>query len=80
MTPKINPEWYKKVDSILGDINADLSELVSTSLDTSYNQEVIQNDTKMNHLKITQMMIVTKTFTVIPKMIMKLIMQMKKVR
>ena len=37
---------YEKVDSILGDNNADLNELVSTSLDMSYSQEVIQNDSK----------------------------------
>ena len=44
MAPKSNPEWYEKIDSILGDTNTDLNELVSTSLDTSYSQEVIQND------------------------------------
>ena len=44
LAPKINPEWYEKIDSILGDTNTDLNELVSTSLDTSYSQEVIQND------------------------------------
>ena len=32
------------MDSILGDTNTNLNELVSTSLDTSYSQEVIQND------------------------------------
>ena len=41
---KSNPEWYQKNDSILGDTNTDLNELVSISLDTSYSQEVIQND------------------------------------
>ena len=44
LAPKSNPEWYKKIDSILGDTSTDLIELVSTSLDTSYSQEVIQND------------------------------------
>ena len=37
-------EWYEKIDSILGDTNTDLNELVSTSLDTLYRREVIQND------------------------------------
>ena len=32
---KSNPEWYEKIDSILGDSNPDLNEPVSTSLDTS---------------------------------------------
>ena len=32
------------MDSILGNTNTNLNELVSTSLDTSYNQEVIQDD------------------------------------
>ena len=41
LAPKSDPEWYEKIDYILGDTNA---ELVSTSLDTSYSQEVIQND------------------------------------
>ena len=44
LTPKSNPEWYEKIDSIPGDTNIDLNELVSISLDTSYRQEVIQND------------------------------------
>ena len=39
-------EWYEKIDSILGDTNTDLNELVSTSLDTLYSREVIQNDNK----------------------------------
>ena len=39
-----NPEWYKKIDSILGDTNTDSNEVVFKSLDTSYSQEVIQND------------------------------------
>ena len=43
LAPKSNSEWYEKIDSILGDTNTDLKELVSTSLDTSYSQEVIQN-------------------------------------
>ena len=43
MAPKSNSEWYEKIASILGDTNTDLKELVSTSLDTSYSQEVIQN-------------------------------------
>ena len=34
LAPKTNPEWYKKIDSILGDTNTDLNELVSTSLDS----------------------------------------------
>ena len=44
LAPKCNPEWYEKIDSILGDTNTDLNEQVSTSLDMSYSQEVIQND------------------------------------
>ena len=32
---------YKKIDSILGDTNTDLNQLVSTSLDASCSQEVI---------------------------------------
>ena len=44
MAPKSNPEWYEKIDSILGDTNTDLNELVSISLDASYSQDVIQND------------------------------------
>ena len=44
LAPKSNPEWYEKIDSFLGDTNTDLNELISTSLDTSYSQEVIQND------------------------------------
>ena len=39
-----NPEWYKNIDSILGDTNTDFNEVVFKSLDRSYNQEVIQND------------------------------------
>ena len=44
LAPKGNPEWYEKLDSILDDTTAALNELVSTSLGTSYSQEVIQND------------------------------------
>ena len=44
LAPKSDPEWYEKIDYILGDTNADTNELVSTSSDTSYSQEVIQND------------------------------------
>ena len=44
LAPKSNLEWYEKIDPILGYTNTDLNELVSTSLDTSYSQEVIQND------------------------------------
>ena len=44
--PKSNPGWYEKNDSIFGDTNTDLNEQVSTSLDTSYSREVIQNDNK----------------------------------
>ena len=44
MASKSNPEWCKKINSILGDTNTDLNEVVFTSLDTSYSQEVIQND------------------------------------
>ena len=78
MAPKSNSEWYKKIDSLLDDTNTDLNELVSRSLDTPHNQEVIQNvnDSTM----ITQTMIVTRTFRMIPKMIMNLIMQIKKIR
>ena len=43
---KCNPEWYEKIGFILGDTNTDLNKLVSTSLDTSCSQEVIQNDNK----------------------------------
>ena len=46
LAPKGNPEWYEKLDSILDDTTAALNELVSTSLGTSYSQEVIQNDNK----------------------------------
>ena len=46
LAPKSNLEWHEKIDYILGDINTDLNELVSTSLDTPYSQEVIQNDNK----------------------------------
>ena len=44
LAPKSNSEWYGKIDSILGDTNTDLHELVSTSSDTWYSQEVIEND------------------------------------
>ena len=44
MAPKSNPEWHEKIDSILVDTNTNLNELVSTSLDTSYSQDIIQND------------------------------------
>ena len=44
LAPKSNPEWYEKIYSCLGDANTDLNKLVSTSLDMSYSQEVIQND------------------------------------
>ena len=37
LAPKSNPERFENIDSIFG-------ELVPTSLDTSYSQEVIQND------------------------------------
>ena len=46
LAPKSKPECYKKIDSILGDTNTDINELVSISLDTLYSQEVIQNDNK----------------------------------
>ena len=49
--PKSNPAWYEKIDSILGDTNTDLNELVSISLDTSYSQEVIQNDNENESLE-----------------------------
>ena len=78
MAPKSNSEWYKKIDSLLDDTNTDLNELVSRSLDTPHNQEVIQNDN--DRTMITQTMIVTRTFRMIPKMIMNLIMQIKKIR
>ena len=78
MAPKSNSEWYKKIDSLLDDTNTDLNELVSRSLDTPHNQEVIQNDN--DSTMITQTMIVTRTFRMIPKMIMNLIMQIKKIR
>ena len=78
MAPKSNSEWYKKIDSLLDDTNTDLNELVSRSLDTPHNQEVIQNDN--DSTMITQTMIVTRTFRMIPKMIMNLIMQIKKMR
>ena len=78
MAPKSNSEWYKKIDSLLDDTNTDLNELVSRSLDTPHNQEVIQNDN--DSTMITQTMIVTSTFRMIPKMIMNLIMQIKKIR
>ena len=77
MAPKSNSEWYKKIDSLLDDTNTDLNELVSRSLDTPHNQEVIQNDN--DSTMITQTMIVTRTFRMIPKMIMNLIMQIKKI-
>ena len=44
LAPKSNPKQYEKIDSILVDTNTELNELVSTSLDTSYSQEVIQNN------------------------------------
>ena len=44
LAPKNNPEWYEKIDSVIADTNTDLSELVSTSLDTSCTQKVIEND------------------------------------
>ena len=44
LAPKSNPAWYEKIDCILVDTNTDLNKLVSTSLDTSYSQEVIQNN------------------------------------
>ena len=78
MAPKSNSEWYKKIDSLLDDTNTDLNELVSRSLDTPHNQEVIQNDN--DSTMITQTMILTRTFRMIPKMIMNLIMQIKKIR
>ena len=78
MAPKSNSEWYKKIHSLLDDTNTDLNELVSRSLDTPHNQEVIQNDN--DSTMITQTMIVTRTFRMIPKMIMNLIMQIKKIR
>ena len=78
MAPKSNSEWYKKIDSLLDDTNTDLNELVSRSLDTPHNQEVIQNDN--DSTMITQTMIVTRTFRMIPNMIMNLIMQIKKIR
>ena len=78
MAPKSNSEWYKKIDSLLDDTNTDLNELVSRSLDTPHDQEVIQNDN--DSTMITQTMIVTRTFRMIPKMIMNLIMQIKKIR
>ena len=70
LAPKSDPEWYEKIDYILGDTNADINELVSTSL---------VRHTAKKLFKMTTM-IVTGTFTMIPKMIMNLIMQMKKIR
>ena len=78
MAPKSNSEWCKKIDSLLDDTNTDLNELVSKSSDTPHSQEVIQNDDVST--MITQTMILTRTFTMIPKMIMNLIMQTKKIR
>ena len=52
LAPERNPEWYEKIDSILRDTNTDQNELVSTSLDTSYSQEVIQNDNENESFKI----------------------------
>ena len=51
LAPKSNQEWFENMDSILGDTNTDLNELVSTSLDTSYSQEVIQNDNENESLE-----------------------------
>ena len=80
LAPKSNPEWYQKTDSILDDINTDLSEIVSTSLDTSYSQEGIQNDNENESFEDNADGYSDKTFTIIPKMIMSLIMQVKKIR
>ena len=44
LAPKSKSDWHKKIDSSLGNTNTNLKELVSTSLDTSCSQEVIQND------------------------------------
>ena len=41
----------KKIDSIFSDTNTDLNELFFTSLDTSYRQEVIQNDNENESFK-----------------------------
>ena len=77
---RIMQSGTKKIDSIHGDTNIDLNELVSTSLDSHTANKLFKRTTKMNHLKITQTMIVTRIFTMIPKMIMNLIMQIKKIR
>ena len=74
LAPKSNPEWYQKTDSILDDINTDLSEIVSTSLDTSYSQEGIQNDNENESFEDNADGYSDKTFTIIPKII---IMQVK---
>ena len=44
LAPKNNKECYEKIDSVLGDTNTNLNEVVSTSLDASYSQQVIHND------------------------------------
>ena len=51
LAPKSNLEWCKKIDSIFSDTNTDLNELFFTSLDTSYRQEVIQNDNENESFK-----------------------------
>ena len=38
LTPKSNPEWYEKIDSIPGDTNIDLNELVSFKSDKKYSK------------------------------------------
>ena len=77
----------QKIDSIFGDTNTNLNELVSTSSDTSYSQGVIQNDNENESFedkadddsnKVAFTMIVT--FTMISKIIMHLIMQIEKIR
>ena len=75
LAPKSNPEWYKKIDSILGDTTTDFNKLVSTSLERQTAKKLFKMTAKMNDLKITQTMIVTRTFTMIPKMTMNLIIQ-----
>ena len=71
---------HRVIQTILGDTNADLNELVSTSLDTSYSQEVIQNDNENESFEDNADHGSDKDLTMIPKMIMNLIMQMKKIR
>ena len=51
LAPKSNPKWYERIDSILRDTNTDLNKLVSTSLDTSYSQKVIQNNNENESFK-----------------------------